>query len=130
MDIMNKVNELAQAVGDKANELVEYGRLNAQILSENNEIDAIKKQIGDACFGKYRAGDTLDPELEDLCRKIERHKKSIAEKQRQLRQMKGDTEGAKQRQAENSFCPYCGGELVEDAAFCPRCGRKVFRDGE
>ena len=39
MDIMNKVNELAQAVGDKANELVEYGKLNAQILSENNEID-------------------------------------------------------------------------------------------
>ena len=130
MDIMDKVNELAQAVGDKANELVEYGRLNAQIYAENGEVETLKKQIGEACFGKYRAGDTLDPELEDLCRQLERHKRSIAEKQRALRQMKGEDASARQRTSEAGFCPYCGAELVPDASFCPKCGRKTTQDGE
>ncbi len=132
MDIMEKVNELAQTVGDKANELVEYGRLNAQIYSENSEVETLKKQIGEACFGKYRAGDVLDPELENLCRQIERHKRSIAEKQRQMHQMKADAAAERQRPAagEAGFCPYCGAALVPDASFCPKCGRKTVPDGE
>ena len=124
MDFMNKVNEIAQKVTDKTTELVEIGKLNAKIYSENNAVDDLKKQLGEICFGKYRSGDELDPEIEKLCAEIEKHKKVIAEHQRTLRQMKEADENTVNMKA-SGFCPYCGAELVKGANFCPKCGEKI-----
>lgn len=124
MDFMNKVNELSRKVSDKAGEVVEMGKLSAKIHSETSETDTLKKKIGEICFGKYRAGDVLDPEVEKLCIEIEKHKQNIAENQRKLRRMKeGDPHTVDP--AAQGFCPYCGEKTVKGANFCPACGEKI-----
>ena len=92
MDLMDKVNDIARMVGDKASELVEIGKLNLKINQENAAVESLQKQIGEIAFGKFRSGDELDPEIEELCIKIEKHKRSMAETQRNLNRMKASAD--------------------------------------
>lgn len=124
MDFMDKVNDIAKKVGDKATELVELGKLNVKVQSETAEVEALQKKIGEICFGKYRAGDELDPEIENICISIEKHKRSIAETQRTIHKMK-ETPADPIDMAAMGYCPYCGAELVKEARFCPKCGQKI-----
>lgn len=124
MDLMEKVNGIAHKVGDKANELIETGKLNWKVQSETDEVAALQKRIGEICFGKYRSGEALDPEVEQICAQIEKHRHNIAETQRMIRKMKENT-GDTIDMAAGGYCPYCGGELVKDAVFCPKCGQKI-----
>ena len=124
MEIMDKVNEIAHKVSDKAGEVVEMGKLTARIYREEDEVKALKKKIGEICFGKFRAGDELDPEIEQLCIKIDKHKASIAENQRRLNRMKtGDRKTVDP--AADGFCPFCGEKLNKVGKFCPGCGKEV-----
>ena len=124
MDFMETVNSITKKVSDKASEVVEMGKLSAKIHSETAETDDLKKKIGEICFGKYRAGDVLDPEVEKLCIEIEKHKHNIAEDQRKLRRMKeGDPHTVDP--AAQGFCPYCGEKTGKGAKFCPSCGEKL-----
>ena len=122
MELMDKVNEITRKVSDKASDLVEMGKIKARIYSENGDVDALKKQIGEICFGKYRAGDALDPEVEKLCAKIEKHKQNIAENQRKLDRMK-KADPRTVDPAAAGICPYCGGQMGKGAKFCPQCGQ-------
>ncbi len=124
MDIMGKVNEITKKVSDKAGEVIEMGKLSAKIHSETAEADELKKKIGEVCFGKYRAGDVLDPEIETLCIEIEKHKRNIAENQRTLRRMK-EKDPHTVDPAAAGVCPFCGTELSKNAKFCAQCGEKM-----
>lgn len=127
MEIKEKVNEIAKLVGDKASEMMEIGKLNAKVYSENGEVDALKKQLGEICFGKYRAGDELDPEIEEICIRIEKHKRNIAEIQRTLAKMKNTQKNSGTiDMTAAGFCPYCGMELVKNARFCAGCGKEIL----
>ena len=124
MDFMETVNSITKKVSDKANEVVEMGKLSAKIRSETAEADDLKKKIGEICFGKFRSGDVLDPEVEKLCIEIEKHKHNIAEDQRKLRRMKeGDPKTVDP--AVHGYCPYCGAQTGKNAKFCPACGEKL-----
>lgn len=124
MDLMDKVNEIARMVGDKANELVEVGKLNLKMNQENAAVESLQKQIGEIAFGKFRSGDELDPEIEDLCIKIEKHKRTMAETQRELNRKKASADDPIDMAA-MGYCPYCGASLAKNAAFCSQCGQKV-----
>jgi len=124
MDLMDKVNEIARMVGDKANELVEVGKLNLKMNQENAAVESLQKQIGEIAFGKFRSGDELDPEIEDLCIKIEKHKRTMAETQRELNRKKASSDDPIDMAA-MGYCPYCGATLAKNAAFCSQCGQKV-----
>jgi len=124
MDFMEKVNDIAKMVGDKASELVELGKLNLKLSSESERVADLQKKIGEICFGKYRSGDELDPEIENLCAEIEKHKRNMAEVQRSISKMKQTDDGTV-NMAAMGYCPYCGAELVKGAAFCPQCGEKA-----
>lgn len=124
MEIMDKVNEIAHKVTDKAGEVVEMGKLTAKIHSEADEVSKLKKQIGEICFGKFRSGDELDPEIEQLCVKIEKYKRSIAENQKKLNRMKNSGRQTADSAADG-FCPFCGEKLNKVGNFCPNCGKEV-----
>lgn len=124
MDIMDKLNGVARKVSDKAGELVELGKLNIRLQSEADEVEALKIQLGEICFGKYRSGDELDPEIENICAQIEKHKRNMAETQRTINKMKENPADPIDLAA-MGYCPYCGSELVKDAAFCPKCGQQL-----
>ena len=122
MEFMDKVNEITKKVSDKASDLVEKGKIHAKIHSENADVDVLKKQIGEICFGKYRSGDVLDPEVEKLCAKIEKHKQNIAENQRKLQRMR-QNDPRTVDPAAAGVCPYCGANMGKGAKFCPQCGQ-------
>ena len=124
MDFMDKMSEWAQKISDKTNEVVEIGKLHASNFSKNEKANELKKQIGEICFSKYRAGDELDPEIENLCAEIKKLKGEIAENDRTIRRMRengGDTVDM----AAAGYCPYCGEKLAKDARFCAACGKEI-----
>ena len=69
-DIFNKVGKFAEKAADKTGELVETGKLKAQIVSAKNEINTTKKQIGDYYYEKYSKGVELDEAVIDMCKSI------------------------------------------------------------
>ena len=54
MGILDKVSRTAAAAagkaGNKAGELLEVGKLKAQIAAQKQEISSVKKEIGDYCY--------------------------------------------------------------------------------
>lgn len=124
MEFTDKVNEFTKKVSDKANDLIERGKLTAKIHGETADVDALKKKIGEVCFGKYRSGDPLDPEVEKLCATIEKHKRNIAENERKRDRLKKSDPKTIDPTA-NGICPYCGAKTAKDGKFCPHCGEKI-----
>jgi len=69
-DLFNKMGKFAEKAADKTGELVEAGKLKAQIVSAKNEINTAKKQIGDYYYEKYTTGAELDDAVVALCKVI------------------------------------------------------------
>lgn len=69
-DASAKASELAKNAADKANTAIEVGKLNSQIRNERDNISMTKNQIGHLVWERFSAGETLDPALQELCKKI------------------------------------------------------------
>lgn len=82
-DLFNKVGKLAKDTAEKAvdktGELVEVGKLKAQISSAKSEIGTAKKQIGDYYYKKYGESVELDSEVIELCKIIKEQESLIDE---------------------------------------------------
>ena len=74
-DFLNKVGKKASRAADiagtKASELMEVTKLKSKLNDVNQVKNAAKKDIGDYCFTLYEAGKIDDPNIVELCRKIE-----------------------------------------------------------
>lgn len=123
MDIMDKVSDITKKVSEKAGDMWEAGKISAKIHSETAETDALKQKIGEICFEKHRAGETLDPEIEVLCGEIKKHRRNIAQYQKKRQQMKQAAEES--RSSADNFCAACGKSLSKGAKFCAHCGEEV-----
>lgn len=93
----DKVSKSASAVankaGNKANELLEVGKLKAQIVSQKQEISTAKKEIGDYYYSLYedgKTGDNEDEKLKDLCEKIAAINKVITDLEKQVEAAKDE----------------------------------------
>lgn len=126
MDFMDTINEWAKKISDKTNEVVEIAKLRAANFSKNEKANELKKEIGEICFSKYRAGDELDPEIENLCAEIKKLKSEMAENERTVRRMK-EAAGDTVDMAAAGYCPHCGATLAKDAKFCATCGKEILR---
>ena len=71
MDFWNKLGRAAQMASDKANIAVELVKLNIKIRSEKAAIAKAKTQMGELIWKNYLAGETLQPELVELCSDID-----------------------------------------------------------
>ena len=73
-DLFNKVGkiakETAEKAADKTGELVEVGKLKAQISSAKTEISTAKKQIGEYYYGQYSENAELPEPVAELCKNI------------------------------------------------------------
>ena len=77
MGILDKVSKTAAAAagkaGNKAGELLEVGKLKAQIAAQKQEISSVKKEIGNYCYSMYdgeELGDIDNDKIKELCVKI------------------------------------------------------------
>lgn len=82
-DLFNKVGKFAkdtaEKAADKTGELVEVGKLRAQISSAKTEISAAKKQIGEYYYNKYEDGAELDEAVIEFCKTIKEQEALIDE---------------------------------------------------
>ena len=127
MDIMEKLGGVARKVGDRTAELAKQAKLNGKLYKESSAVRELQQQIGEICFGKFRAGDELDPEVEQLCISVAKHKQTMAEIQRSLCRMQSaaSAQADAAQGAPMAFCPSCGAKLERNAKFCASCSRTL-----
>ncbi len=138
-DLGKKITEGVQDASEKASDLLEVTKLNAEIAKEKGAIDEAKKQLGEKIFVMYRAGEDLPSTLSDELNLIDSHLKTIGGIEAKIREIKGEpgTQQSDVPMAANptpvgepgvaaaQFCPNCGAKLAEGTSFCGECGQKV-----
>ena len=97
MGILDKVSRTAAAAagkaGNKAGELLEVGKLKAQIVAQKQEISSVKKEIGDYCYSMYdgeELGDLDNDKIRVLCVKIASANAAIADLENRIEAAKDE----------------------------------------
>lgn len=97
MGFLDKVSKTAAAAagkaGNKAGELLEVGKLKAQIASQKQEISSVKKEIGDYCYSMFdgeELGSLDNDKIKDLCLKIAVANAAIAELENRIEAAKDE----------------------------------------
>ena len=106
--ISSKSKEVAQ----KAKDLTDVTKLNAQVSAEEKTINELYFKIGKAYYESHCDG-PVEPAFEELFGQVESARQRITQTREQIREIKGVR-----------LCPGCGKEIGDDVAFCPNCGHK------
>lgn len=77
--------DAANMAGNKAEELIEVGKLKSKISSTKQEIGMTMKEIGEYCYRAYENGDMTDDKITELCKKIEDCNKQIESLETQIK---------------------------------------------
>lgn len=122
-NVSDKTVEVAKIVGDKTGDMIEIGKLNAQISSANGSIEDLKTRLGDHYWNLFLNGETLDEDALVLCNTIKDYTEEIENIRAEL---------AKYKAAEDKklVCASCGEENSADASFCKACGAKLVTEEE
>jgi len=139
MPFLNKLNEFAKNVSDKASSALETNKLNSKINSEQNSINEQIKKIGEHYYQQYTETGSADEGIAEFCAAIDKHNAAIAEAKAEIEQIKAENAAAATDAtvsppvpvpAENDFivCPACGKANGADMKFCSECGGKLETD--
>lgn len=123
-NVSDKTVELAKTVSDKTGDMLEIGKVSAQISSANSSIEELKTRLGDHYWNLFKEGQTLDEDAVVLCNTIKDYCEEVENLKAQLAALKAGPA------AKANVCPACGAENAEDAAFCTKCGAKLEQEEE
>lgn len=87
-NFMDKVGSMAKKAADKTGDMVEIGKLNTKILSQQQSISSIKGKIGELIFAYYQQGEHIPDDVEVLCKQIEEIQNNIASLQKEIQEIK------------------------------------------
>lgn len=87
-NFMDKVGSMAKKAADKTGDMVEIGKLNTKILSQQQSISSIKGKIGELIFACYQQGEQLPDDVGALCKQIEELQNNIASLQKEIQEIK------------------------------------------
>ena len=107
-DLGKKVSKAAQVAAKKSSDLVEITKLNANISSEEDNIKACYRKMGEICFNKFEQGETLDEEQMAYCKEIITHQEKINELKQKVAEIKN--EGSSSNEAEGTNVPSSNSE--------------------
>ncbi len=112
-NIKTAVKKAGRTVSDKTREVTKSAKLSAEINGAKANMENAFAELGKKYYSI--SGSSPDPELAELCSKIDGFKKVIAEKELELKKVKGER-----------ICHECGKTVTDKtAAFCPFCGMKM-----
>ena len=87
-------------------------KYNAQISSEQKEVEKLYQKIGELVYRGVKSGDIeVSDDLADIISAIDSHRVVIRNARKALAEVQKKT-----------LCPKCHEIVAADAAFCPRCG--------
>lgn len=89
-DIMDRISDTAEAVGKKAENVVESQKIKSRIsgLERNNRRDF--REIGRMLYEKYKNEEMVDAEFLELCEAIEERENEIAACEIEIEALKED----------------------------------------
>ena len=120
-NVGDKTAEIAKNVGDKTSDMLEIGKISAQISSSNSAVEELKTRLGDHYWELFTKGEQLDDDAVVLCNTIKEYAEEIEALKAQLAELKDG--GAKPDGGH--ICRVCGTSNADDAAFCKNCGTKL-----
>ena len=155
MAFFDKIGNLARSVSDKTGDMLEISKLNAQIRSNEDDIEELKLKLGDYIWTKFDSGVIMDEKATELCMAIRNLCLEIAADQSAIDSIKSAQEAARYQsemeaearsemrvqsaellsEVQNfaspsapayAFCPLCGEPVSDSSRFCGNCGTKLF----
>ncbi|MBN2558370.1 MAG: zinc ribbon domain-containing protein [Clostridia bacterium] len=112
-DFGKKLGDAAKNTAKKAEESIETGKFKGKIREQENEIEKLKMQIGEAAYAMFLEGKEVFPEAAELCGSISAAKELIKEHEEKIMELR-----------HIRICSSCGEEVEDTVAFCPKCGNK------
>ncbi len=152
MAFLERLNEMAKTVSEKASDSLETNQLISEINLTKGNIQAYQRELGEHFWAKFAVGEQLDEEAMLICDKIVAAQDKIRDLEGQIEQIKADGEArraereaerAERRAAEKAaaaeqaagkagtekepipVCAACGAVLAEGQKFCGECGKAV-----
>lgn len=86
--VSDKAVEIAKNVGDKTSDMLELGKLNAQIAASKSSVEELKERLGDHYWQKFEKGETLDDDAVVLCNTIKEYMEEIEALKEQVAELK------------------------------------------
>jgi len=141
MAFFDKLNDLANAAGEKASGALEIGKLNLKLNSEEKKITEATEAIGACLLRSLDAGQDYDEAIMALYQEIKASRASIASMQAEIANLSGTvlcSACAAKNPPDSKYCRACGAKLSDkppaDApveiveTLCPTCGAAVTAD--
>lgn len=155
MDFFNRLGSLARSVSDKTGDMLEISKLNAQIRSNQDDIEELKLQLGDYIWAKFDSGVIMDEKATEICSAIRKSVLDTAACQQEIDSIRAAQEAARAQAEEEaearssmrtqsaelfnemrsfasqstavpSICPLCGAPVSNDSRFCGDCGTRLY----
>lgn len=113
MAFFDKLNDLANAAGEKASGALEIGKLTLKLSSEEKKIAEATEAIGACLLRSLDAGQDYDEAIMALYDEIKASRAAIASMQAEIATLSGTL-----------LCPSCSGKNPPNSKFCRECGAK------
>lgn len=113
-NVGKKISGAGKAAMKVSGDLVQVTKLNLEVKSEENKVEAIMLELGNAIYEKYKAGNSVDEVLNEKCDEITKCMNSIEELKAKIAELKNLKK-----------CPGCSIDVDKDDIFCYKCGAKL-----
>lgn len=116
MNILQRIKDGAGKMTDRAQNVVEIGKLNTQISNIEREMGLYFQRMGEVFYEGYRSKDMSEAETEMV--ELAKTCDLLAEERDELRFRIAELKNER-------LCGDCGKNVSEDALFCQYCGHKL-----
>ncbi|MNZ99669.1 Double zinc ribbon [compost metagenome] len=119
MNFLQKIKNGAGKVTDRAQNVVEIGKLNTQITNIEREMGLYYQRMGEVFYEGYRFKDMSKAEKEMI--ELAKTCDLLAEERDDIRSKIAELKNER-------LCSSCNRVVAEDAMFCPYCGEKLLKN--
>ena len=122
-NFLNKLGDMAKTAADKTGDMIEIGKLNAKISTEEAAIAKQKEQIGNFYWEQFLSGQEQPTPVTEWCQAIRASQEAIDALQAEISTLKGEPP---MNTASAAPCAACGTVNPPGTKFCGNCGGKLL----